>query len=86
LRKVRCQTPLNDIEILYSESQSRLLVTVSEENVAEFEKLFSGQEVSLLGTVTEKQSLEIIGMDGSVIIDRENSVLKEAWQAPLREM
>ena len=86
LRKVRCQTPLNDIEILYSESQSRLLVTVSEENVAEFEKLFSSQEVSLLGTVTEKQSLEIIGMDGSVIIDRENSVLKEAWQAPLREM
>jgi len=86
LRKVRCQGDLTDIEVLYSESQSRLLVTVSEENAAEFEKLFAGQQVSLLGEVTVEPSLQVIGMEGTVIIDRENSVLKEVWQAPLREM
>ena len=86
LSQVRCDGTLSDLEILYSESQSRLLVTVAPDKAEEFYKLFAGQEVSLLGEVTAEPRLKVTGLDGSVIIDRENAVLKEAWQAPLREM
>ncbi|WP_321532448.1 phosphoribosylformylglycinamidine synthase subunit PurS [uncultured Desulfuromonas sp.] len=86
LSQVRCDGTLSDVEILYSESQSRLLVTVAPDKAEEFEKLFAGQEVSVLGEVTEQPRLKVTGLDGSVIIDRDNAVLKEAWQAPLREM
>ncbi len=86
LGKVNCRGTLTDLEILYSESQSRLLITVEPEKSAEFEKLFSGQDLALIGTVTAKTSLQVVGLAGSVIIDRQNSILKEAWQAPLREL
>ncbi|MBN2643928.1 MAG: phosphoribosylformylglycinamidine synthase subunit PurS [Desulfuromonadaceae bacterium] len=86
LRKVRCERTLTDMEILYSESQSRLLVSVAPEQAEEFEKLFAGQPLSLLGEVTAEPRLRVTGLDGTLIIDRENSVLKEAWQAPLREL
>ncbi|MEA3466533.1 MAG: phosphoribosylformylglycinamidine synthase subunit PurS [Thermodesulfobacteriota bacterium] len=86
LRQLRCRGCLSDMEMLYSESQSRLLVTVTADKAEEFEKLFAGQEVSLLGEVTQTPTLQVTGLAGNIIIDRENSALKEAWQAPLREL
>ena len=86
LRRARCQGHLSDVEILYSESQSRLLVTVVADKTEEFEKLFASQDVSLLGEVTVSPRLQVTGVDGNIIIDRENSELKEAWQTPLREL
>ena len=50
-------TRLSDLELLYSESQSRLVVTVSPENQAAFETLFAGQPVGRLGAVTEAPAL-----------------------------
>jgi phosphoribosylformylglycinamidine synthase len=86
LRQVPCQGELSELELLYSESQSRLLVTVSSAKAEEFEKLFSGQELSLIGEVTQATQVKVIGLNGAAIINKENSVLKEAWQAPLREL
>ncbi len=86
LRAMHCDGELNDMERLYSESQSRLLVTVAPEKAAEFEKLFAGQSLSLLGEVSADKMVRIVGVNGSAIVARNILELKEAWQAPLREL
>jgi phosphoribosylformylglycinamidine synthase len=50
---------LTDLELLYSESTSRLVVTVSPENQAAFETLFAGQPCGLLGTVAASPELTL---------------------------
>lgn len=50
---------LTDLELLYSESTSRLVVTVSPENQAAFETLFAGQPCGLLGTVAAPPELTL---------------------------
>ena len=44
---------------LFSESQGRILATVSPKDSAEFEKLMSGVSFSRLGEVTREQIIEI---------------------------
>jgi phosphoribosylformylglycinamidine synthase len=48
---------LTDLELLYSESPSRLVVTVAPENRAAFEALFAGQHLGLLGVVADGSEL-----------------------------
>jgi phosphoribosylformylglycinamidine synthase len=48
-----------DLELLYAESQSRLVVTVAPESRAAFEAAFAGQVLGLLGTVTEQPGLTL---------------------------
>ena len=50
---------LDDLGILYSESASRLLVEVPEDKALAFEALFAGQDLGLLGRVSETQSLSL---------------------------
>jgi len=86
LRQVIVDAPLNDTTLLFSESASRLLMTVSPEHQKEFEALFAGLAVSRIGQVTRDPFLSVVGMNGDVAISSNISQLKEAWQAPLREM
>jgi phosphoribosylformylglycinamidine synthase len=72
--------------MLFSESQSRLLVTVAPDHAEEFEKLFSGQDICCLGKVSGAQILKISGKDGTIIIEDDIYALKEAWQATLKEL
>jgi phosphoribosylformylglycinamidine synthase len=50
---------LTDLELLYSESTSRLVVTVAPQDRAAFEALFAGQPCGLLGTVTSAPELTL---------------------------
>ena len=77
---------LSETALLYSESQSRLLVTVRKEHQQRFEALFSNQSCACIGEVIDKPVLEITGLSGDILISSELSKLKEAWQAPLREL
>ncbi len=86
LRQVRAGEAMREDRLLFSESQSRLLVTVRPENRQEFEKLFSGQDVSPLGEVVEDPVLSITGLKGEILVKAGIDGLKEAWQAPLREL
>jgi phosphoribosylformylglycinamidine synthase len=86
LRKVKCDEVLREDAVLFSESASRLLVTVKPENKAAFESIFAGQDLSPLGTVTEDRELRIVGLGGEILVRSHIDDLKEAWQAPLREM
>lgn len=73
-------------KLLFSESQSRLLVTVKPQNQQSFETLFNGQSCRLIGQVTDQPELVINGVNNEQLVCLTNADLKEAWQAPLREM
>ncbi len=77
---------LRDDVMLFSESQSRLLVTVHPEHMEAFEALFAGQDCGLIGRVIEEKDLLIFGSEGQILVKSALSTLKEAWQRPLREL
>jgi phosphoribosylformylglycinamidine synthase len=86
LRAVKVAEPLREDAILFSESQSRFLVTVRPGQRERFEGLFSGQDVSFLGEVTADDELRLIGLSGEVLVRSSIHDLKEAWQTPLKEL
>ncbi|GAB6081687.1 phosphoribosylformylglycinamidine synthase subunit PurS [Desulfuromonas carbonis] len=72
--------------LLFSESQSRLLVTVHPEQMAAFEALFAGQVCGLIGRVIAEPELLVFGCAGEIVVKAPLATLKEAWQRPLREL
>jgi len=82
LKEVACEPGMNDTEILYSESQSRILVSVPLKHAREFESIFTG-DARLIGRVIPEQRLIIRSLDGRRLIDRDLESLKRSWKAPL---
>ena len=73
---------LTDLELLYSESTSRLVVTVTPQNQAAFEALFAGQPCGLLGTVTSAPEL-ILRRGEAVLCAEPAEELARAFKATL---
>ncbi len=76
---------LSDQALLFSESQSRLAVTVSPENRQSFEALFAACDCAYLGEVTQTPVLRL-RRGTRILIDTTNQQNKAAWQTPLREL
>ncbi|MDF1554662.1 MAG: AIR synthase-related protein, partial [Deferrisomatales bacterium] len=72
-----------DDELLFSESQSRLVATVRPEHREAFEALFAGRPAARVGEVTEEPLLSLSGLDGSEVVRADLGSLKRAWQEPL---
>ncbi len=69
--------------ILFSESQSRFVVTVAPEKVERFEEVMKGNVFADVGVVTQQQNFTM--MDGEkVVLSAGIDELKEAWQRTLR--
>ena len=85
LDRVVAEGDLRDDTLLFSESPSRLLVTVRPHERERFESLFDGQALASLGEVTEDPRL-VVSRNGRTLLDVHINLLKEAWQAPLREL
>lgn len=83
LKKILNNKLSKNYEILFSESPSRFVITVSTENKKRIERIFSGMPCKEIGLVTEKRNLEIIGLDENVIINENIEDLKNAWKKPL---
>ncbi len=73
----------NNAVALFSESQSRFVVTLSEGNAAAFEAALEGHPWTRLGCVTEEPVLRIACSHGAKV-KAPIAELKEAWQQPLR--
>jgi len=86
LGKIDAPPGLSDATRLFSESASRLLVTVKPEHQARFEALFAGQSYGRIGEVTASTNLRITGVHGEPLAITSIDDLKAAWQAPLKEM
>jgi phosphoribosylformylglycinamidine (FGAM) synthase-like enzyme len=72
--------------LLFSESQSRFVVTVREGDIAAFEKIFKGIPYGVAGKARNDERFIIRGINGGIIIDTEINLLKDAWQAPFKEL
>jgi phosphoribosylformylglycinamidine synthase subunit PurSL len=83
LRAVPAERISRNDELLFSESQSRFVVTVSPRSREAFEALLAGSVCARVGTVIAEGVLKIDGLGGKRIIEEELSVLKAAWQKPL---
>ncbi len=68
---------------LFSESQSRFIVTISPEAQDAFETVMGGNLFGFIGRITPEKRIVVTGMRGNVIINEDIDDLKKAWQAPL---
>ena len=72
-----------DDTLLFSESQSRFVVTISPVNRENFETILAGCVAAQVGTVLAAAQLLIKGLQGNQIIAADLQELKAAWQKPL---
>jgi phosphoribosylformylglycinamidine synthase II len=72
-----------DDELLFSESQSRFVVTVSPESRSAFEAFLTGAAYARIGEVIQEEVLKVDGLGGKRIIEEDLAALKAAWQKPL---
>jgi len=84
LNKVPSDSSRNDF-VLFSESNSRFLVEVAMKSQAEFEALMKGKPFALVGKVTNKPVLKIIGIGGRTVVEAAVSDLRAAWKRTLSE-
>lgn len=72
-----------DDTLLFSETQSRFVVTISPDARDSFERVMKEIAMSLVGTVLSERLLKINGIRGNRIIEENIDDLKAAWQRPL---
>ncbi|MBN2178867.1 MAG: phosphoribosylformylglycinamidine synthase [Deltaproteobacteria bacterium] len=72
-----------DDYLLFSESQSRFVVTLSPEKREAFETIMEGTILAEVGSVTSDTTFRILGTKGIEIIRKDIDDLKKAWQEPL---
>lgn len=68
----------NPVVQLFSESQTRFIVSVSPEKAADFEAL--DLNVSRIGVVTDDDTLQIVDEKNNVLVDENVSTLRHIWQ------
>jgi phosphoribosylformylglycinamidine synthase len=81
------RVPSEDIDrndtLLFSESQSRFVVTISPEAKNRFEEIMTDSAIGEIGAVIPEGVLKIDGLTGNRIMEEDIHLLKEAWQKPL---
>jgi phosphoribosylformylglycinamidine synthase len=84
LRKVPSSGVDRNDALLFSESQSRFVVTVHPENQPAFEGLLKGNTFAEIGKVVEGSVFRVVGLSGKIAVQADTFDLKEAWQWPLK--
>ena len=73
----------HDDQVLFSESNSRLIAEVAPENQKKFENALKGSPVGLIGRVETTPEFLIYGIDKHVCINTFIEELRDVWQKPL---
>ncbi|HBE45698.1 MAG TPA: phosphoribosylformylglycinamidine synthase [Deltaproteobacteria bacterium] len=71
--------------LLFSESQSRFVVSIRKRDLPQFTSIFHAIPYGIIGTTRKDGRFTIKGMNNNVIIDTEIGLLMDAWQVPFRE-
>lgn len=82
LSKVPSESIDRNDNLLFSESQSRFVVTVSPKNRERFEESVPGP-LACVGEVTKEKNFTVRGLGGKVIIKTDIQDLREAWKRTL---
>jgi phosphoribosylformylglycinamidine synthase len=80
LQKVPIRNVNRNDFVLFSESNSRFLVEVSQEAKEEFEALMKGKVYAEIGRVTKTPRLCIYGLNGEVVVNASLSDLLASWK------
>jgi phosphoribosylformylglycinamidine synthase len=83
LRRVPAEGAERNDLLLFSESQSRFVVTVHPENQKSFEDALKGISFAQAGRVSAGKDFTITGLRGTVVVRADINELKEAWKKPL---
>jgi phosphoribosylformylglycinamidine synthase subunit PurSL len=75
-----------DDYLLFSESQSRLVLTIKEKDLDRLPRLFKGISYGIIGKVTGERRLKVRGIYGATVINCDTERLKEAWLAPFKNI
>ena len=81
-KKEKVAEPRNDY-VLFSESNSRLVVEVEKKNQKKFEALLRGVPFGLIGCVNKGSGFTVRGLDGKTCIKTTVEAMKEKWRKPL---
>ena len=81
LRKIPLRGICRDDFVLFSESNSRFLVEVSEESKPEFERLVKGIPCAEIGKIQRNPGLTVIGLKGSEIINTSITEMRRSWKS-----
>jgi len=73
----------NDVA-LFSESNSRFVVEVSQESREEFERITAGTATSAIGEIVDGGDFKVYGLKGDPIVSANIRDLKEVWQKTFR--
>jgi phosphoribosylformylglycinamidine synthase len=84
LKKVPAAKILRNDFILFSETQSRFVVTVAPDERKDFARCMKGSVFAEIGTVEKDPQFRVIGLNGTIVIDAGIFDLKESWQKTLR--
>ena len=83
LSAVPVEKALRADHLLFSESQSRFVITVAGARVKDFEKTMAGVPFAKIGKTTRKPVLLLSEGKGRNIVSADIFKLKQAWQSPL---
>ena len=83
LRAVPYQGRKRNDYVLFSETASRLIITVHPEDQTLFERIIAGNSAALIGAVTPEPFLAVKGLEGKMIIREDINALKSVWQKTL---
>jgi len=83
LKRVPTKNLLRDDFVMFSESNSRFLVEVSQKAKAEFEIVMKDTVFAEIGKVTRSSQLRVYGLRGNVIVDASLNDLLAYWKYPL---
>lgn len=83
LSKVPYQGKKRDDYLLFSQSNSRFILTVPPDKKEEFERLMKDNIYSQIGIVAKNKKLKIKGLDGNFLVDSDLDYLKKAWKTTL---
>ncbi len=83
LRAVPRAGELRDDLLLFSESQSRFVVTVHAADAPAFESALQGLLCAPVGVITDTGLFRVRGQSGHLLIEADVKQLKAAWQRPL---
>jgi phosphoribosylformylglycinamidine synthase II len=69
--------------LLFSESNSRFLIEITEQDRDEFEKLMHGKNCVQIGKVIQEPKLSVKGLDGKIVVDAPLDKLRQSWKKTL---
>jgi len=70
--------------LLFSETPSRFVATVSQDRKKDFEKMMEGNAFACVGSVNKSGNFVVKGLNGRIVVNAPVRELKDAWQKTLK--